>query len=203
MQKLENQNYYGHVIQEYANDVDLLRKRRFAILFHLSSTDQNPKHQLCPTGSNSWCFGQGHWQSLLILFLIRITKLSTDIGKRMVPTFQRLSKESLLQRRSRRETQNPNESLHNLIWLSCPKIDFAGRKTVDTAVLLSLCQYSMGTSFKESLLKVLGIMPGEFLKEGARKKSLKKFSKAEVANSQAGRKRRRQLKYKTSSQEQK
>ena len=41
---LKIQNYYGRAIKEYSNDVDLLKKRIFAILFHLSSTDQNPKH---------------------------------------------------------------------------------------------------------------------------------------------------------------
>jgi len=201
---LKIQNYYGRAIKEYSNDVDLLKKRIFAILFHLSSTDQNPKHQHCPTGSNSWCF----WQRALANSVDPgphkdHETVPTDIGKRMVPIFQRLSEESLLQRCSRHGTQNPNESLHNLIWRLCPKIDFVGRKTVETAVLLSLCQFSMGTTFKESVLKVLGIIPGEFLKEGARKKSLKRLSKAEVASSQAARKRRRQLKYKTSSQEQK
>ena len=69
------QNYYGRAIKEYSNDVDLLKKRIFAIFFHLSSTDQNPKHQHCSTGSNSWCFGKGHWQILLILVLIKIMKL--------------------------------------------------------------------------------------------------------------------------------
>ena len=201
---LKIQNYYGRAIKDHANDVGLLKRRIFAILFHLSSTDENPKHQHCPTGPNSWCF----WQRALAKSIKPGSHndhetVPTDIGKRMVPIFQRLSEESLLQRCTRRGTQNQNESLHNLIWRLCPKINFAGRKTIETSVLLSLCQFSMGATFKESLCKVLGIIPGEFLKEGTRRKSIKRLSKAEVANSEAARKRRKQLKYKRSSQEQK
>ena len=56
----------------------------------------------------------------------------------------------------------------------------------------------MSFVYGEDLGKFLG-----FLKEGARKKSLKRLSKAEVASYQAARKMRRQIKYKTSLHEQK
>ena len=201
---LKIQNYYGRAIKDHANDIGLLKRRIFAILFHLSSTDENPKHQHCPTGPSSWCF----WQRALSRSVEPGSHkdhetVPTDIGKQMVPIFQRLSEEGLLKRCSRRGTQNPNESLHSLIWRLCPKINFAGRRTIETAVLLSLCQFSMGATFKEVLCNVLGIIPGEFLKEGMRKKSFKRISKAEIANSQASRKRRRQLRYTNSSQDQK
>ncbi len=201
---LKIQNYYGRAIKDHADDVDLLKKRLMAILFHLSSTDENPKHHHCPSGENSWCF----WQRALAKDVEPGSHkdhetVPTDIGKRMVPIFQRLSDTSLLKRCSRQGTQNPNESLHNLIWRLCPNINFAGRKTVETDVLLSLCQFSMGATFKELLCRVLGIMPGEYLRDGTRKKTLRRLSKAELANTQVAKKRRKQWKYKKTSQEQK
>ena len=47
------QSYYGRAIKDNANDSLLMKKRIFAILFHLTSTDANPKHQHCPPGEKS------------------------------------------------------------------------------------------------------------------------------------------------------
>ena len=52
------QNYYGRAIKDNANDVDLMKKRIFAILFHMSSSNEHPKHTHCPPGAKSWCFWQ-------------------------------------------------------------------------------------------------------------------------------------------------
>ena len=201
---LKIQNYYGRAIKDYAHDVDLLKKRIFAILFHMSSSDENPKHHHCPPGITSWCF----WQ--------RATAksedpgshkehetLPSDIGKMLVPIFRRLADDGLLKRCSSNKTQNPNESLQNNVWKLCPKTIFSGRKTVETAVSLAACQFSMGASFKSTLCKVLNMEAGSFMEEASRKKDLKRLSKAEKAHSLAAKKRRRELKFKSSVQEQK
>ncbi len=52
------QNYYGRAIKDNAGDPILMKKRIFAILYHMSSTDTNPKHVHCPPGDKSWCFWQ-------------------------------------------------------------------------------------------------------------------------------------------------
>ena len=49
-----------------------------------------------------------------------------EVGKKLFPIFQRLTEDRLLQRCMRNATQNPNESLHNLIRQYCSKIRFAG-----------------------------------------------------------------------------
>ena len=73
---LKIQNYHGRHIKDSANKVDLLKRRIFAILFHLSSTDQNPKHQHCPTGSSSGqdILGKEQMQNPLNLVLTKIMK---------------------------------------------------------------------------------------------------------------------------------
>ena len=48
--------YYGRAIRENVGDADAMAQAVQATLFHVSSTDETPKHQLCPDGENSWCF---------------------------------------------------------------------------------------------------------------------------------------------------
>ena len=147
------QNYYGRAIKDNCSDAELCKRRIMAILLHMSSTDQNPKHFHCPPGPNSWCFFQ------------RSTAkhetpgphsdhetLPVEIGKQLVPIFQRLSDTDLLKRCSRNKTQNPNESFHKVIWKICPKTTYIGRRTVQTAVALAACQFIMGfCQFKYSI----------------------------------------------------
>ncbi len=93
---LKIQNYYGKAIKENVGDSELMKKRIFLILYHLSSNDENPKHFHCPPGERSWCFWQralakdetpgGHKEHETI---------PVDIGKHMVPIFQRLSDKKL------------------------------------------------------------------------------------------------------------
>ena len=42
------QNFYGRAVKDYSNDVPLLKKRIYAILFHMTSSDEHPKHMHCP-----------------------------------------------------------------------------------------------------------------------------------------------------------
>ena len=173
------QNYYGRAIKEHSNDLDLLKKRIYAILFHLSSSDEHPKHNHCPPGERSWCFWQrakaqerdpGSHKDHDIL--------SAEIGRKLVPIFQRLTEENLLKRCSRVKTQNPNEALHQLIWKICPKAIFVGRKTIETAVAMSICQFSMGASFQAVLLKAIGIEAGPFCDQGSNEKDRTRLKKA-------------------------
>ena len=186
------QNYYGRAIKDNTNDIETMKRRIFAILFHMSSTDSAPKHTHCPLGSTSWCFWQrdiandrepgkhGEHQTL-----------PPDIGKLLVPLFQRLSHEDLLKRCARGKTQNANESFHNIIWRICPKVTFVGRKTIETAVALAACQYSMGATYKAILCQKLQIEPGSALQSMALQNSIKRIQKGEKANTAEAKKRRK------------
>ena len=97
------------------------------ILLHFSSSDEHPKHVHCPIGEKSWCF----WQRAIATSNDpgshkEHDTLPSDIGRRLVPIFQRLSEDNLLKRCVRNKTQNPNESLHSTIWKYCPKAIFVG-----------------------------------------------------------------------------
>ena len=56
------QNYYGRAIREHSDNTVQMKKRIFATIFHLSSSDQHPKHVHCPEGDKSWCFWQKAFQ---------------------------------------------------------------------------------------------------------------------------------------------
>ena len=190
------QNYYGKAIKDHSHDVNLCKKRIMAILFHLSSTDDLPKHVHCPDGANSWCF----WQRAKANGDVPGPHKDHDtlpphIGSRLVPIFQRLSDEKLIQRCSRKKTQNPNESLHQLIWKICPKSTYVGRRTLKTAVALAACQFSMGATFKVLLFNLLGMEAGENLKRFLKDRDDERIKIAEKASSEAAKKRRKELKY--------
>ena len=121
----------------------------------------------------------------------------------MVPIFQRLTDDKLLSRCSSNKTQNSNESLHNLIWSLCPKRIFAGRRTVENSVCMAILQFSMGSSFKDLLCKVLGFSPGGYLEKFSRKKDKKRLQLADKASSIDAKKKRRQMKFNKSKAEQK
>lgn len=191
------QNYYGRAIKDNSEDPELMKQRIFAILFHLTSTDENPRHVHCPPGEKSWCFWKRaeakqespgpHKDHETI---------PGEVGKKLVPIFQRLTEDNLLQRCRRNRTQNPNESLHNLIWQYCPKIRFAGRYSVEGATCMAICQFSLGATFRETLCKSIGIDPGHYLVQGSLQRSNERLKKAEEKSSEDGKKRRKIIKFK-------
>ena len=198
---LKIQNYYGRAIKDYCNDISLLKKRIFAILFHLTSSDDHPKHMHCPPGTNSWCF----WQRAIAASKDPGTHkehdtLPSEIGRKLAPIFQRLTEENLLKRCARNKTQNANESFHSTIWKYCPKSVFVGRKTMGTAVALAMCRFSMGSSFQQILYTVMGIHAGTFLKHANAENDYQRLLSAEKKQTIAWKKRRHLLKFKRTKQ---
>ena len=120
-----------------------------------------------------------------------------------MPIVQRLANEELLKRCQRNKTQNPNESLHQLIWKVAPKTVYTGRNTVETAVALALCQFSMGKGFRHILCQMAGFEAGIFLDLGSMKANKRRLQKAETASSYKARQRRKQLKFSKTGKEHK
>ena len=49
------QNYYGDAIRKNKGDVEATMKAVQATLLHSNSTNEHPRHHLCPVGTDSWC----------------------------------------------------------------------------------------------------------------------------------------------------
>lgn len=120
----------------------------FASVYHSASTDQNPTHAFCPKGSSSWCF----YQKALSMKKTpgdHSSNVKTPINavcfEKILPLYQRLSDDSLLERCRRCLTQNANESLHSIIWNRCSKKNYCGKERVKFADLMGVCEYNVGS----------------------------------------------------------
>lgn len=49
------QNFYGKAIRDNKGNATAMSKATHAILKHYSSTPENPRHEDCPSGNESWC----------------------------------------------------------------------------------------------------------------------------------------------------
>ena len=49
------QSFYGKTIRDYKGDSSGMSRATHAILKHYSSLLENPNHEDCPPGKNSWC----------------------------------------------------------------------------------------------------------------------------------------------------
>ncbi len=130
-----------------------------AILKHSASTDEHPQHEFCPPGEESWC----KWQvdRTLGTSTYRHTHpLHAAVADVVKPLFERLSETTLLEGTKDCLTQNPNESLHHLIWDKCPKSSFSGLRCVEIAVQLGVLEFNCGRRSYLNVLQEMNIEPG-------------------------------------------
>lgn len=140
------QNYYRKAIKDNAPDIQKMKTSIFATLYHCMSTDKKPNHSKCPTGELSWCFyqravacnesPQSH-KSMK-------TQLAEDVVAKVLPVYQRLASDDLLQRCISAKTQNFNECLHSCIWKKCPKEVFVSKKRMELAVTSAVSEFNLG-----------------------------------------------------------
>ena len=130
-------SYYRNAIAKNLDSVEQIKRAINTSLLHYTSTDKKSCHHECPVGKNSWCFynkslakgeqPKTHENMSVVL--------NQEVFKALKPLYKRLSDEELLKRCTRGGTQNANESLHSLIWRTCPKEIFVSKKKVELAVL--------------------------------------------------------------------
>lgn len=139
--------YYRNAIIRNRGNISDMKKDIYAILQHCSSTDKKPKHSKCPLAEDSWCF----YNRAIFLnqkppahkISIR-TPLREDVVAKMMPIFQRLASDALLEKCTKGQTQNRNESLHNVIWGRCPKVSNASKMRVDIAAARGISDFNHG-----------------------------------------------------------
>ncbi|GFU12572.1 uncharacterized protein TNCV_4244821 [Trichonephila clavipes] len=140
--------YYQNVIRLNKGDVEAMKTAIYATLFHSISTDQKPQHFKCPTGKDSWCFFQAALARGEVpgphVKHVKTPLKETRLAK-IMPIYQRLTSNELLQRCIRCVTQNANESLHSIIWGKCSKETSATLRRVTIAVCDAVCEFNLGT----------------------------------------------------------
>ncbi|GFX22914.1 uncharacterized protein TNCV_3911611 [Trichonephila clavipes] len=140
------QNYYRKAIKDNVPDTDKMKTAIYASLMHCSSTDKKPMHGKCPEGESSWCFYKraiakgetpGSHSSMR-------TYLSPQVVEKIMPVYQRLASDTILERCVAGKTQNSNESLHSCIWRKCPKEVFVSKRRLEIAVTDAIEKHNLG-----------------------------------------------------------
>lgn len=193
------QNYYRCAITKNIPHVEKMKTAIFATLQHEMSTDNDPRHEKCPDGEDSWCFYRravakrevppSHKKYLG-------TALSMEIIQKIMPVYQRLANDELLKRCLRGKTQNANESLHSIIWNKCGKDTFVGKQKICTAVAEGVSEFNQGcmttANFKWS---VFGVSPGENTTVICQKRDKRRIQQSVKRLQNAYKQARKQKKY--------
>lgn len=78
-------------------------------------------------------------------------------------TFRDLSDPALLAKCLHGGTQNPSESINNIIWSRIPKTTFVMRNTLELGTYDAVATYNEGNIVKCQVLQKLVIVPGKNL----------------------------------------
>ena len=186
------QVYYGKAIRENTHNIESMKTAVMAIWHHTKSTDEDPDHDLCPTGANSWC---GFQRDLANDTSDHqhdhpIPEAVVDV---IYPTFEALSDESLLSRCLHGGTQNQNEAINAMIWQRATKETHSSLPTVELATFLALCHFNDGAKAITCVLKELSIEPGSHRRNACAKLDHHRLGHSKRKGSAEAKKRRKHL----------
>ena len=171
------QNYYGDAIRRNKGDLQGMVRGVQASLLHSNSSDEHPRHQLCPTGETSWC----KWQRAQAKgepYEHKKKPIPSAIVQLIKPIYARLGAPDLLKKCLHGYQQNANESLHSLVWRFCPKTLHMGSNSVELACAMAVLSFNDGSA---SLAKVSDTL--QLPSSTYRQRYLQKRDKARVRKS--------------------
>ncbi|GFX75723.1 uncharacterized protein TNCV_2082341 [Trichonephila clavipes] len=116
------QAYYGLAIRRNLSSVKDMQQAIWAIFLHKLSTDEKTQHGFCPSDSDTWC--KFKKAELLGETYHHKNSLPVDVVEAMRPAFRDLANPELLKKCLHGGTQNPKESVNNVIWSRVPKKTF-------------------------------------------------------------------------------
>lgn len=154
--------YYGLAIRRNVDSVGDMKKSIMATLYHYCSTDENPKHENCPAGADSWC----EWRKAEATGQLENYKhpapvIKPDIEKHLTSIYEDLSNEDLLTRCLGGHTQNSNESFNSTVWRIAPKHLNSGFKIVQIAAYLATGIFNEGYTAILLTMQLLEINIGQ------------------------------------------
>ncbi|GFT97194.1 uncharacterized protein TNCV_3858491 [Trichonephila clavipes] len=147
------QTYYGLAIRRNLSSVKDMRQGIWAIFLHKISTDENPQHGFCPSGPDTWCrYKKAQLENKVYHHK---HKLPVAVVKAIRPIFRDLSDPELLKKCLHGNTQNPNESINNVIWSRVPKKTFVHLETLSFGTYDAIVSFNKGNTTKLDILKKL------------------------------------------------
>ena len=183
--------YYGTAIKSNVADLEGMESAVWASFFHTFSSKEEPHHNLCPTGSSSWC----HWQRANSTGTEPdYSKHSKPLPKELLPIlkpiYKRLGDPELLKRCLSGKTSNNNESFHSTVWKMCPKHRWVSARTIDTAVGLCVQKFNQGTNTMPQVLLELDMVAGKHLEEFVQQADKQRIASAEYRANEKTKRRR-------------
>jgi len=172
--------YYGLAIRPNYDSVEKMKNAIWATYHHYSSTDENPQHEKCPSGKDSWCeWQQAAAADALESFKHTYAALPTDVLEAIEPIYNDLSNDVLLTRCLGGFTQNNNESLNQLIWKISPKSVGGTSTVVEIAANVAACIFNEGCFALLAFMEEMQISTGPSSHEWARQVDDLRISSAE------------------------
>ncbi|XP_039302711.1 uncharacterized protein LOC120357099 [Solenopsis invicta] len=159
--------YYGLAIRRNYDSAENMKTAIWATHNHYSSTNENPKHDLCPAGAESWCEWQRAYAELpsnqkqkIKSFIHTYDALPIDVLTAIEPIYKDLSKQELLDRCVGGFTQNNNKSYNQLIWKISSKILPGGLIPIEIAAYVSACVFNEGSKALLQIMQAMGVSTG-------------------------------------------
>ena len=113
---------------------------------HVSSSNENPKHEYCPSGEDSWCFYKKtesldqeppNHENMKVKML-----LNDDESNRVQEVYKSLTTDQLMGRCLKGRTQNANESVHSKLWSKKHKTKFCGLPSLQHAARTTVAEHN-------------------------------------------------------------
>ena len=163
-----------------------------AIWHHNRSSDEDPHHELCPTGETSWCGFQRDLAKGTSAYCHE-HPLPEAVADCIFPVFKELSKKQLLSSCLHGGTQNQNEAFNALIWQRASKQTHSNLSTVELATYLAVGCFNDGAKTIVNVLEGLGIKAGIHTKKACRKQDFTRLHHSAQKASDRQKKRRKQI----------
>ncbi|GFU11485.1 uncharacterized protein TNCV_4742261 [Trichonephila clavipes] len=153
------QAYYGLAIHRNLSSVKDMQQAIWAIFLHKLSTDEKPQHGFCPSDTDTWCKFK---KAELLGETYHKNSLPVDVVEAMRPVFRDLANPELLKKCLHGGTQNPNESVNNVIWSRVPKKTFVQLEVLSLGTYDAVSSFNMGNVSKLEILRKMCIEPGDY-----------------------------------------
>lgn len=172
------QSYFGFVIRQSCN-VDEMRRSIQALYNHVSSSDDNPMHDLC---SLQYCKFLQAQETNTVYKHKGHFHLPSEIMEHIKKDFDDLSGNELLKKVTHGKTQNANECFNSTVWNLLSKNGFASFELLSYAVSLAVCKYNEGNLPVIDVLKYLGFPIGKSMVKGCQTSDSLRVSKKRKAD---------------------
>ncbi|KAG0413301.1 hypothetical protein HPB47_009542 [Ixodes persulcatus] len=177
--------YYGWALKGHQGDIDGMQNAVLATYNHVTSTDAQPNHSLCPKGQDSWC-KQNKAAAKKQPAPKHRYNLPQYVAEALLPVYMRLSDRKLLERCQRGKTQNSNESLHSVIWSLVSKSRHASLYTVEAAVAEAVMRFNVGKECAtEAILRELNVNVGSSSLQRCSEKDRRRLAASDKKHKQA------------------